>query len=159
MKAMTKLFLVVVFASMLLLVSCDRERLYENFHSFDQAGWDASDTVAFDLSELDSSTGKTLVAVRYTEDFPFSNCYIKLIYRDSSKLVLSDTVWNVPIFNTQSGKPLGKGFGNTFTTYDTLSFTVPALAKEVLLLQYMRQAELAGIEAVGMKVLRPGGQP
>lgn len=159
MKEMTRFSLILQLASVLLLVSCNGERLYEDFHSFDQAGWEVSDTVAFDLNELDSVRGKSLLAVRYTENFPFSNCYIKLIYRDSSKVVLSDTVWNVPIFNTQSGKPLGKGFGNTFTTYDTLPFPIPSQAKEVLLLQYMRQAELEGIEAVGLKVLRSGLQP
>jgi gliding motility-associated lipoprotein GldH len=159
MKAMTKLRFVVGLMSTLLLASCDGERMYEDFHSFDQGGWEASDTVAFDLAELDSITGSSLVAVRYTEDFPFSNMYIKLIYRDSSKLVLRDTVWNVPIFDTQSGKPLGKGFGNTYTTYDTLPFTIPAQTKEVILLQYMRQAELLGVKAVGIKVLRPEIQP
>jgi hypothetical protein len=73
--------------------------------------------------------------------------------------VLNDTVWNVPIFDTQSGKPLGKGFGNTYTIYDTLPFSLPSKAKEVLLLQYMRQAELEGIEAIGIKILRPEFQP
>lgn len=159
MKAMTKIRVVFWLASTLLLASCDGERMYENFQSFDQNGWEASDTVAFDVTELDSVTGKSLVAVRYTEDFPFSNLYIKLIYRDSSKLVLRDTVWNMPIFATQSGQPLGKGFGNTYTTYDTLPFAIPAQTKEVLLLQYMRQAELLGVEAVGIKVLRPEEKP
>jgi gliding motility-associated lipoprotein GldH len=159
MKAMTKIRFVVGLMSTLLLASCDGERMYEDFHAFDQAGWEASDTVAFDLAELDSISGQSLVAVRYTEDFPFSNMYIKLVYRDSSKLVLRDTVWNVPIFDPQSGKPLGKGFGNTYTTYDTLPFAIPAQTKEVLLLQYMRQAELLGVEAVGIKVLRPDVQP
>jgi len=158
MKAMTRIQLLLL-ASVLLLISCDGDRVYEDFHSFDQKGWEASDTVVFDLTELNNITGKSLVAVRYTEDFPFSNCYIKLIYRDSNKFVLNDTVWNVPIFDTQSGKPLGKGFGNTYTIYDTLPFSLPSKAKEVLLLQYMRQAELEGIEAIGIKVLRPEFQP
>jgi gliding motility-associated lipoprotein GldH len=159
MKAMTKIRLVVGLASTLLFASCDGERMYEDFHAFDQSSWAVSDTVGFDLTELDSITGKSLVAVRYTEDFPFSNLYIKLIFRDSSKLVLRDTVWNMPIFATQSGKPLGKGFGNTFTTYDTLPFLIPTQTKDVLLLQYMRQAELLGVEAVGIKVLKPKLQP
>ena len=159
MKAMTKIRLVVGLASTLLFASCDGERMYEDFQSFDNSGWEATDTVAFDVTELDSVTGKSLVAVRYTEDFPFSNLYIKLIFRDSSKLVLRDTVWNMPIFATQSGKPLGKGFGNTYTTYDTLPFLIPSQTKEVLLLQYMRQAELLGVEAVGIKVLKPNLQP
>jgi gliding motility-associated lipoprotein GldH len=159
MKAMNKFRLAFGLASSILLASCDGERMYEDFQAFDQAGWEVSDTVAFDLTELDSAIGKSLVAVRYTEDFPFSNLYIKLIYRDSSKHVLKDTVWNVPIFDTQSGKPLGKGFGNSYTTYDTLTFLIPTQTKEVLLLQYMRQAELLGVEAVGIKVLQPDEQP
>lgn len=159
MKVMTRFRVAFGIASLILLASCDRERLYEDFQAFDKAVWAVSDTVAFDLTELDSITGKSLVAVRHTEDFPFSNLYIKLIYRDSSKLILGDTLWNIPIFDTQSGKPMGKGFGNTFTTYDTLPFLIPARTKEVLLLQYMRQAELLGVEAVGIKVLRPNDQP
>ena len=70
-------------------------------------------------------------------------------------MVVVDSLWNVPIFDTQTGKPIGDGFGNTFTTYDTLSFSLPARTEEVVLLHYMRQSEVAGIEAVGFKIIKP----
>ena len=129
--------------------------MYEEYHSFDSDRWQETDSISFDLSNLDSLRGKAVVGIRYTEDYPFSNCYLKLIVRDSSQAVLLDSVWNVPIFDTQTGKPIGQGFGNTFTTFDTLPFTISKKATEVIFLQYMRQAELEGIEAVGLKVLKP----
>jgi gliding motility-associated lipoprotein GldH len=152
---MTKLYQVSLLGIALLLCSCGKERIYEEYHSFEGTHWEDSDSVKFDLFSLDSLQGKAILGVRYTEDYPFSNCYIKVIYRDSSKVVLEDSLWNVPIFDKQTGKPIGDGFGNTFTTYDTLSFPFPASTREVIFLQYMRQPQLEGIEAVGFKVVKP----
>jgi gliding motility-associated lipoprotein GldH len=152
---MTKIYQASLLGLVLLLFSCGKERMYEEYHSFDSDRWQETDSISFDLSNLDSLRGKAVVGIRYTEDYPFSNCYLKLIVRDSSQAVLLDSVWNVPIFDTQTGKPIGQGFGNTFTTFDTLPFTISKKATEVVFLQYMRQAELEGIEAVGLKVLKP----
>ena len=152
---MTKLFQSSLLGLVLLLSSCGKDRVFEEYHSFETTNWEESDSVKFDLTTLDSLKGQAILGVRYTEDYPFSNCYIKVIYRDSSKVVLVDSLWNVPIFDKQTGKPIGDGFGNTFTTYDTLSFPLPASTREVILLQYMRQPQLEGIEAVGFKVVKP----
>lgn len=129
--------------------------MYEEYQSFDANKWQETDSIAFDLTSLDSLRGKAVIGIRYTEEFPFSNCYIKFIVEDSRGVVLMDSLWNVPIFDRQTGKPIGQGFGNTFTTYDTLPIILPTKATKVILLQYMRQAELEGIEAVGFKVLKP----
>lgn len=139
----------------ILLFSCGEERMYEEYQSFDVNKWQETDSIAFDLTSLDSLRGKAVIGIRYTEEFPFSNCYIKFIVEDSRGVVLMDSLWNVPIFDRQTGKPIGQGFGNTFTTYDTLPIILPTKATKVILLQYMRQAELEGIEAVGFKVLKP----
>ncbi|MDA1268981.1 MAG: gliding motility lipoprotein GldH [Bacteroidetes bacterium] len=152
---MTKIYLAALLGLGLLLFSCGKDRMYEEYHSFDADRWQETDSIFFDLTSLDSLRGKAIVGIRYTEEYPFSNCYLKLIIRDSSQVVLMDSLWNVPIFDRQTGKPIGQGFGNTFTTYDTLPFAIPTKASEVILLQYMRQAELEGIEAVGLKVLKP----
>jgi gliding motility-associated lipoprotein GldH len=154
-KEMTKLYQTVLLGIVMLLFSCGKDRVFEEYHSFEGTNWEESDSVKFDLSSLDSLKGKALLGVRYTENYPFSNCYIKVIYRDSNKMVLADSLWNVPIFDKQTGKPIGDGFGNTFTTYDTLSFPFPASTREVIFLQYMRQPQLEGIEAVGFKVVKP----
>ena len=152
---MTKLYQATLIGIVLLLFSCGKDRVFEEYHSFETTTWEESDSIKFDLSSLDSLKGQAIIGVRYTEAYPFSHCYIKVIYRDSSKVVLVDSLWNVPIFDKQTGKPIGDGFGNTFTTYDTLSFPFPASTREVIFLQYMRQPQLEGIEAVGFKVVKP----
>ncbi len=152
---MAKIYQLAVIGIALLLFGCGEERMYEEYHSFDADSWQETDSISFDLSDLDSVRGKAVVGIRYTEEYPFSNCYIKLIVQDSRCVVLMDSLWNVPIFDRQTGKPIGQGFGNTFTTYDTLPITIPTKATKVIVLQYMRQAELQGIEAVGLKVLKP----
>lgn len=152
---MIKRFQQALLALVMILSSCSKDRMFEEYHSFGTSTWEESDSVKFDLSSVDSLKGKAMIGVRYTEDYPFSNCYIKIICRDSSKMVVVDSLWNVPIFDTQTGKPIGDGFGNTFTTYDTLSFSLPARTEEVVLLHYMRQSEVAGIEAVGFKIIKP----
>lgn len=137
------------------LFSCEGDRLYEEFHSFDSSVWIETDSVIFDLNHLKTLEGKGLIGVRFNENYPFSNCYIRIISRDSSHVDLNNLLLNVPIFDSKSGQPLGTGFGNTFTKYDTLPFDFPKETKEILLVQYMRKAELEGIEAVGLKILKP----
>ena len=154
-KGMAKIYQLAIVGIALLLFACGEERMYEEYHSFDADSWQETDSISFDLSDLDSVRGKAVVGIRYTEEYPFSNCYIKLIVQDSRRVVLMDSLWNVPIFDRQTGKPIGQGFGNTFTTYDTVPIILPTKAAKVIMLQYMRQAELQGIEAVGLKVLKP----
>jgi gliding motility-associated lipoprotein GldH len=152
---MTKIYQASLLGLALLLFSCGKDRMYEEYHSFDSNRWLEADSISFDLTNLDTLRGKSVIGVRYTEEYPFSNCYIKLIVQDSRQVVLMDSLWNVPIFDRQTGKPIGQGFGNTFMTYDTLPIILPAKASKVIMLQYMRLAELEGIEAVGLKVLKP----
>ena len=152
---MAKIYQLAIVGLALLLFACGEERMYEEYHSFDADSWQETDSISFDLSDLDSVRGRAIVGIRYTEEYPFSNCYIKLIVQDSRHFVLMDSLWNVPIFDRQTGKPIGQGFGNTFTTYDTVPIPLPTKAAKVIMLQYMRQAELEGIEAVGLKVLKP----
>lgn len=142
-------------ALLLVSASCSDGRMYEQFQSFEDASWSEKDSVLFDLRELPSVKGKSLLAVKYTEDYAYSNCYIRVVARDSSKTILQNKLLNVPIFESKSGQPLGEGFGNTFTKYDTIPFELPDNTKDVVLVQYMRQPELAGIKAVGYKVLKP----
>jgi gliding motility-associated lipoprotein GldH len=152
---MAKIYQLAIVGIALLLFACGEERMYEEYHTFDTDSWRETDSISFDLTGLDSVRGRAVVGIRYTEEYPYSNCYIKVIFQGSRRVVLMDSLWNVPIFDRQTGKPIGQGFGNTFTTYDTLPIILPTKATKVIMLQYMRQAELQGIEAVGIKVLKP----
>lgn len=152
---MAKIYQLGIVGIALLLFACGEERMYEEYHTFGADSWRETDSISFDLTGLDSVRGRAVVGIRYTEEYPYSNCYIKVIFQGSRRVVLMDSLWNVPIFDRQTGKPIGQGFGNTFTTYDTLPIILPTKATKVIMLQYMRQAELQGIEAVGIKVLKP----
>lgn len=152
---MNKIISSVFVALLLSSTSCSDDRMYEQFQSFEDASWSEQDSALFDLRELPTLRGKSLISVKYTEDYSYSNCYIRVVARDSSKTVLQNKLLNVPIFESKSGQPLGEGFGNTFTKYDTIPFELPENTNEVVLVQYMRQPELIGIKAVGFKVLKP----
>lgn len=152
---MNRIISSVLVALLLISTSCSEARMYEQFYSFEDISWSEQDSALFDLRELSSLEGKSLIAVKYTEDYSYSNCYIRVVARDSSKKILQNKLLNVPIFDSKSGHPLGEGFGNTFTKYDTIPFDLPVETKEVVLVQYMRQVELPGIKAIGFKLLKP----
>ncbi|MBN7812964.1 gliding motility lipoprotein GldH [Algoriphagus sp. H41] len=145
------------FAAVALLAvasACGGDRAFEEFHSFQAQAWSERDTASFDLSALQSASGPKLIALKYNEEYPFSNCYVRVISSDSSGAVLDNKLINVPLFDSKSGQPMGKGFGNTFTRYDTLPFELSEGTAQVSFVQYMRQESLVGLEAVGLKILK-----
>lgn len=134
--------------------SCSNDRIFEEFQALDSAAWSASDSVDFDLNAVDLTNRTSLIAIRFNESYKFSNCYVRIISKDSSHLILEDRLVNMPLFDSKSGKPLGKGFGNTITKYDTIPFQLDQRTYSITLLQYMREDQLSGIEAVGFKILK-----
>lgn len=154
MVAMNKWRKLLSLALLPFLFSCTESRLFEEFHSFESNSWHEKDSVAFDLMDLDQISGKKLIGVRFNETYPFSNFYVRIISADSLGLVLDNKLVNIPLFDSKNGKPKGTGFGNTFTFYDTLPFDLPEKTKRLIFLQYMRQDNLPGIEAIGLKILQ-----
>ncbi|MHA7128154.1 gliding motility lipoprotein GldH [Algoriphagus namhaensis] len=151
---MTKKGLIGALLMACLLFSCDGDRVYEQFEMIPNQSWSVSDTIRFQLGPIAERGSKDLIAVRFTDEYPFRNAYVKLIQRDSSEAILEEKLVNVTLFDPKSGRPLGKGFGNTHTHYDTLDFRLREETSTVELLQYMRVNELLGIESVGIKILK-----
>lgn len=147
-----KILIGIVFLSF--SFSCSGDRVFEEFHSFSTLSWNEKDTVAFDLKELKEKSGQKLIGVRFNEKYPFSNCYIRVISKDTIGTILDNKLINVPLFDSKSGQPKGEGFGNTYTLYDTLPFQISDQTSELVFLQYMRQENLPGLEAVGLKILK-----
>ncbi|MFN4000131.1 gliding motility lipoprotein GldH [Algoriphagus sp.] len=134
-------------------VSCSADRVFEEFHSFNNLPWYENDSVSFDLKELKVKNGKNLIAVRFTEAYPFSNFYLRVMSQDSLGVIIDNRLINVPLFDSKSGQPRGKGFGNTFTYYDTLPFQMLENTNKLVFLHYMRQDQLPGIDAIGLKIV------
>lgn len=154
MEAMNKPLVVISLGVLFLSSSCSGDRVYEEFHSFTTQSWNEKDSVVFDLSELKQKSGTNLIGIRFTEVFPFSNFYVRVISEDSSGVILDNKLINIPLFDSKSGKPKGNGFGSTYTFYDTLSFQISESTSKLIYLQYMRQQNIPGVEAVGFKILK-----
>lgn len=151
---MTKPKNYVFFFLVFLAFSCSDDRIYEDFQAVPSGNWGIQDTLRFELGDLDLNGRKSMIAVRFSEEYSFSNCYVRVISYDSARVILENRLINVPLFDSKSGEPLGKGVGSTYTKYDTLPFTFMPETKSLTFLQYMRTDQLTGIEAVGLKILK-----
>jgi len=141
--------------TIVLIVSCTNDdRMYEDFKRIPTSNWGMTDSLHFDLSQVEWPASQHLIAVKYNEEYAFSNCYIRVISRDSLDSIIDNKLINLHLFDPKTGEPLGEGFGSSNTRYDTLPFGFPLTTKSVTLLQYMRQEKLPGVEAVGLKMLR-----
>ena len=149
-KVKNILFLLLV----MLAFGCSDDRIYEDFQAIPSGNWGMQDTLRFDLGNLDLTGRKSMIAVRFNEGYPFSNCYVRIISYDSAGIILENKLINVPLFDSKSGEPLGKGMGSTYTKYDTLPFSFKPETRSLTFLQYMRTYQLTGIEAVGLKILK-----
>lgn len=142
-----------VLASILFLIGCDSSRLYEEYRGMDSGSWNLNDTVTFVVPKpLPDS--KTLLAVKYTNEYEFRNLYLTYFLKDSLNQTIESQLIDIPLFDSKSGRPLGKGYGNTFTKFDTISIDSPKTFYSIQLVQYMRTDQLKGIESLGLKILK-----
>jgi gliding motility-associated lipoprotein GldH len=138
-----------------LLSSCDANRVYENYRDFKEGTWNQEEGVSFDIQEIQPQSTVPVLSIRYTDNYEFHNLYIRFVQEDSTATILQDTLVNISLFDPKSGKPVGKGFGNRHTVYDTLlrGGKIYPHTAQVTVWQYMRKDRLEGIESVGIKLL------
>lgn len=137
----------------LVATACTDGRIYEDFQSIPNQNWGITDSLVFDLKDVELIGTPDLIAVKFNEEYAFSNCYMRVISKDSSGIILENKLINLTLFDPKSGEPLGDGFGSSYTRYDTLPYIIDQQTKSITLLQYMRQDQLPGVEAVGIKIL------
>ena len=137
------------------MCSCDSNRVYEDYRDFKDGIWELDEALSFDMLEIQTQPTLPVISIRYTDSYEFHNIYVRFVQQDSTASILQDTLVNIALFDSKSGKPLGKGFGNRHTVYDTLlgkGRVYPETAK-IQVWQYMRKDRLIGIESVGIKLL------
>ena len=152
MKRRSRLFFFLSVAW--LAASCNSDRIFEKYQGMAELHWKVADTVRFEVGTMESDVTQPLIGVRYNDNYPFHNLYVRYLLSDTLGNTLMDSLLQIHLFDAKSGKPLGKGFGNVYTKYDSLPRVelpaeVPVTARFV---QYMREDELQGIEAVGLKI-------
>jgi len=136
------------------LISCSGDRVFEEFKAIENESWNEKDSISFDLNFPLEEAGKTLIGIRFNESYPFTNLYVRFLGMDSLGYLKENKLLNVPLFDSKSGSPLGKGFGDTFTKFDTLPFTIGEDIKSISVVQYMRKEEIEGVDAIGIKILK-----
>lgn len=141
---------------LVILSSCDPDRIYENNIRVPQNGWSVSENVSFEVPITDSvALSNFYINLRHTEDYKFSNLYLFIdTYvpqgqhaRDTIELILAD----------KTGKWYGEGFGK-IKEYQVLirqGVVFPVTGLYNISIQHgMRESDLQGIEDVGIRFER-----
>jgi len=145
----------LLIASLLLVImsfaSCEQNRLFEEYTHLQMMQWSETDTISFAYEPIERNPSAFL-AVRYNDSYDYHNLYVKYQVLDSLENIREENLVNLQLFDPRSGRPQGDGFGNTYTLYYQLP--IKNWGKNYRFIQYMRQPELSGIEAVGLKLER-----
>lgn len=150
-----KLLFYVLLPGFGIISSCNGDRIFEEYQGMEDLHWKISDTVNFELTPIATENAVPAIGIRYNDTFEFHNLYVRFLLEDSLGHVVQDSLINIELFDSKTGRPLGDGFGNVFTKYDTLPFVeFENQALKAQFIQYMRREELEGIEAVGLKIVQ-----
>ncbi|WP_234364080.1 gliding motility lipoprotein GldH [Lunatibacter salilacus] len=135
--------------------SCNTDRVFEDYRDFEDGSWKLEEKVSFKIREIQPQSTIPVVSIRYTDTYEFHNLYIRFVQEDSTASILQDTLVNIALFDSKTGRPIGKGFGNRHTVYDTLlgKGKIFPETTQITIWQYMRKERLEGIESVGIKLL------
>lgn len=154
MKGRNRLYLFFVVLGV--VGACNSDRIFEEYQGMPALNWEVEDTVSFEVEAVDPNTAVSSIGIRYNDTYGFHNLYVRYLLTDSSGNYLADSLININLFDPKTGRPLGDGFGNVYTKYDTLPLIHTLVGERVTaqFIQYMRKEQLEGIEAVGLKINR-----
>jgi gliding motility-associated lipoprotein GldH len=154
----------VALAGVATLSACDPNRVYEEnvdlkSPSGDAYVWDVQQRPSFTFAIADTTARYNVYfSVRNAADYGFYNLYLKHTLigpdgRPAGPALLHQMV----LMDPKTGQPLGAGAGNIFD-HQFLALPRQHFAKpgtyKLTLEQYMRQNQLPGIMAVGVRVAK-----
>ena len=147
----------VLVAAMVLLFSCDEQRVYENNTDLNERHWLVNEIPEFEFEVADTTQAYNLYCnVRNSLEYPYANIFITYYLKDSSDVILKKDLVRQTLFNEKTGEPVGdSGLG------DIYDHRIPLLSGyrfpykgtyKVSFEQYMRRDTLSGVLAVGLRV-------
>lgn len=140
-----------------IVCSCDRERLYEKNHDFENREWLSVDQPVFDFEIPDTTARYNLYGnIRNSVEYPFSRIFINYTLRDSGAATVSKAMISAFLFEEKTGKPVGSsGLGDVYDQQIPIlknyRFKTSGL-HSVSFEQFMRTDTLRGILAVGFRL-------
>lgn len=147
---------ITILALFIGLVSCDSNRVYEDYNDFEEAFWHLDSIQTFPFEIVDTTKSYNLLATfRNASSYPFYNLYFQYTLKDSSGNVLVERLKEVELFDSKTGQPKGSGLGDLFDHSFVLEegYTFENAGKYSLSFeQYMRRDTLPFILSVGARV-------
>lgn len=146
------IFLVVI------LISCDDSRVYEEYSDFDNRYWTVQEIPSFEFTIQDTTQRYNLLGnVRNSVSYPFSRIFITYHLKDSTGKEIKQALVNDFLFDAKTGKPQGtSGLGDIYDHQIPLlnDHQFKAGKYSVSFEQFMRTDTLHGVLAVGLRVER-----
>ncbi|WP_019947582.1 gliding motility lipoprotein GldH [Hymenobacter aerophilus] len=150
-------------AAGLLLTACDPAEVYEkNIDLASPAGdpyvWAVQNKPTFEFEITDPAPRYDVyLNIRNTADYSYYNLYTRVTLTGPDGKVLSRKLHGMNLLDPKTGEPLGNGSGDIFD-HRILALPNQEFSQtgtyRVQLEQYMRQDQLPGIMAVGVRVAR-----
>ena len=141
-----------------LLAGCDPNRVFEQNIDFPNYSWDVQQKPAFTFAIADTAARYDIYFnVRHASAYGFYNLYLKHTLVGPGGPVGPPLLHQMLLLDPKTGEPKGSGTGDI---YDIQLLALPRqhFAKPgsytLTLEQYMRQAQLPGLMAVGVRVAR-----
>ena len=139
------------------VVSCTKNRLYDETFTIPGGKWNLKHPAFFEVSIADTNQPQNVfLSIRNAPDYPFSNLYFFIhthypdgkISNDTIELTLAD----------YDGRWLGKGMGSVkfslFLLKKNVHFSTPGLYRFEFI-QAMRMNDLQGITDIGFRIEHP----
>lgn len=144
-------------AAALLLSACDPNRVYEQNTDFEKYSWDVQQKPRFTFTIQDTALRYNVYFnVRNAADYGYYNLYVKhTLTGPDGAVVGRPLLHQMLLLDPKTGEPRGSGTGDIFD-HQILALPKMRFAKAgdytLTLEQYMRQDQLPGLMAAGVRV-------
>ncbi|UOQ53155.1 gliding motility lipoprotein GldH [Hymenobacter cellulosivorans] len=140
------------------LAACDANQVYEKNLELDKAVWTVQEKPTFEFDIQDTTQRYDIYFnIRNESMYGYYNLYVKHTLLDPSGKRMSQLLHQMLLMDPQTGEPRGQGsgdiFDHQFLALRQQKFAQPGTYR-VVLEQYMRQDQLPGIMAVGVRVAK-----
>jgi gliding motility-associated lipoprotein GldH len=152
------LFLYLMVVS--LLISCDKNRIFEEFKSIQKQTWSSNNILHFNASIMDTSLiYNVYISVRNTGNYEYCNLYLFVTTHSPSENSIRDTV--EIMLADEHGKWYGKGAASVYTLYYPYKVNIKFPLRGIYTFdieQAMWIKDLKHINDIGLRIERASKQ-